>query len=82
MTKDKELTNNEEEIDNTEDKKEMNVKSGLLLFKTEDDKIVFQPYEDLDIFDITVFSEYLNRLKDKQWEETYGIKNKGDIDEA
>lgn len=62
-----EIEDTEEQAEQTEEKENLNVKGGILLFRTEEDGIVYQPYENLGIVDLTVFAEYLNQLKDKEW---------------
>lgn len=70
---------NVEEIDEeVEGKKEgINIKGGLILLRSEDGGIVYEKIDDLTWEDITMFSEYLNRLKEQVWDVQMAPKSEG-----
>lgn len=58
-----------EEPEENEESEEVKIKGGMIMLRTEDDGVIFQPYENFGIVDLTIFSEYLNKLKDTEWSE-------------
>lgn len=80
--KTKDITNEVEKVENEEieetkvvvDGQEVNITGGILLLRTEEGSIVYEKVDEVSWEDITMFSEYLNRLKDIVWDERVGVK--------
>ena len=57
-----------EEETNKKEEAKQEIIGGVILLRTKEDGIIMQPYENLGIVDITVFSEYLKQIVDKEWQ--------------
>lgn len=52
-----------------ENQSEVSITGGIVLLRTDDGRIVYEKIDEVSWEDITMFSEYLNRLKDIVWDE-------------
>lgn len=64
---------NQEDTKVVVDGEEVKISGGVLLLRTEDGSIVYEKVDNVTWEDITMFSEYLNRLKDIVWDERVGV---------
>lgn len=68
----------EMDIETEEEEDEVQVSGGILLLRTEEGGIMYEQFKEVTWSDITMFSEYLERLKDQVWESRMGESSSED----